>query len=141
MTPDDYAAVFALWAHSPGVGLRALDDDEASIRRFLARNPRTCFVAEDADGAMIGVLLAGNDGRRGYVYHTCVRPDRRGDGVGRTLAERMIAAMRAEGIRKIALVAFARNEGGNAFWQRLGFTAREDLTYRDLSLDDQNVDL
>ena len=57
--------------------------------------------------------------------------DGQGGGVGRALVGRAMDALRAQGIRKATLVAFARNELGNAFWQRMGFAARGDLTYRD----------
>jgi hypothetical protein len=43
-------------------------------------------------------------------------------------------ALQAEGISKVALVVFGRNEGGNAFWEHLGFTARPDLNYCDKAL-------
>ena len=44
--------------------------------------------------------------------------------------------MKAQGITKVALVAFKKNEGGNAFWERQGFTVRDDLNYRNLALVD-----
>lgn len=140
MRPEDYAAVYALWRESQGVGLRALDDSEPRIAYFLQRNPDTCFVAED-EGALVGVILAGQDGRRGFIYHTCVKPARRCAGIGTALARRVQDAMRDMGILKLALVAYERNERGNAFWERMGFTTRPDLTYRDCSLNDANVNL
>ena len=83
------------------------------------------------DGTLLGGILCGHDGRRGHIYHTAVDASARGNGIGRALVQSAMAALRAEGIRKATLVAFARNEIGNAFWQRMGFSAREDLTYRD----------
>ena len=80
------------------------------------------------------MILAGNDGRRGYIYHTAVRPDHRRGGIGRSLAEAALEALRRLGIHKVALVVFGRNEGGNAFWARMGFTEREDLVYRNRAL-------
>ena len=76
-------------------------------------------------------LRQGDDGRRGHIYHTAVAQSARKQGVGRALVGRAMDALRAQGIRKATLVAFARNELGNAFWQRMGFAARGDLTYRD----------
>lgn len=118
---------------TPGMGLNTTDDSRAGIARFLARNPDTCFAAVD-DGRIVGAILAGNDGRRGYIYHTAVRSDMRGRGIGRGLVERALAALEKEGISKVALVAFSRNVDGNAFWQRMGFEARKDLTYRNRAL-------
>ena len=99
------------------------------IEKFLRRNPKTCFVAEE-DGEIAGAILAGNDGRRGYIYHTAVNPDFRNQGIGTALVEAAMAALKALDINKVALVVFSKNRDGNAFWEKLGFTARDDLVYR-----------
>ena len=117
------------------MGLNSVDDSREGIARYLARNPGTCFVAEE-EGKILGVIMAGHDGRRGFIYHAAVSPQQRGAGIGRMLAERALEALRAEGISKAALVAFTRNEMGNAFWEKLGFEARCDLTYRSCALVD-----
>lgn len=133
MTIDDYDAVYALWLSCAGMGLNDLDDSRAGIEKFLQRNPDTCFVAEEA-GEIIGVILAGNDGRRGYIYHTSVSPSSRGRGIGSKLVHAALSALKNCGIHKVALVAFSRNITGNAFWEKQGFTVREDLIYRNLAL-------
>ena len=133
MTPEDYSSVYGLWTRCAGMGLNDLDDSEEGIRRYLERNPATCFVAEE-DGQIAGVILSGHDGRRGYIYHTAVAPAWRGQGIGGQLAEAALGALRDAGIAKVALVAFSRNEAGNAFWERMGFTARDDLIYRNRTL-------
>ena len=133
MRLDDYDAVYALWLSCRGMGLNSVDDSREGIARYLARNPNTCFVAEKA-GKLLGVIMAGHDGRRGYIYHAAVSPDARGAGIGRELASAALEALSAEGISKAALVAFTRNEEGNAFWEKLGFEARRDLTYRSRAL-------
>ena len=132
MTDGDYDAVYALWRACAGMGLNDLDDSREGIARFLARNPETCLVA--ADPEPVGVLLAGHDGRRGHIYHTAVRPDRQGQGIGTRLVGAVLEAFRAQGIHKVSLVVFARNAAGNGFWERRGFAAREDLVYRDRAL-------
>ena len=137
MHMGDYDSVFALWSATSGMGMRSLDDSCEGIARFLLRNPSTCFVAEE-DGAPVGVILCGHDGRRGYIYHTAVAKSARGHGIGRALVEAVKSALIDEGINKVALVAFASNEGGNNFWERLGFTARGDLVYRNLTLNEDN---
>jgi len=125
----DYDAVFALWNACEGVGLNELDDSREGIDKFLKRNPDTCFAAEE-NGEIIGVIMAGNDGRRGYIYHTAVNPNCRGRKIGAALVEAAVDALRKEGISKTALVVFNTNGIGNAFWERMGFTVREDLIYR-----------
>ena len=133
MTIEDYDSVYALWLSCKGMGLNDLDDSREGILRFLERNPNTCFTAEE-DGRIVGVIIAGNDGRRGYIYHTAVSPDYRKRGIGSALVDRAISALKALGINKAALVVFSRNEDGNAFWGRQGFTLRNDLCYRNRAL-------
>jgi len=133
MTPADYAGVYALWMSCPGMGLNDVDDSERGIRCYLERNPGTCFAAVEGD-RLVGAVLSGHDGRRGYIYHTAVAPDWQRQGIGGKLVEAALDALRSAGITKVALVVFSRNEAGNAFWAKMGFTAREDLTYRNRTL-------
>lgn len=133
MNIDDYDAVYALWLSCPGMGLNDIDDSRAGIGKYLKRNPNTCFVAVE-DGRVVGAILAGHDGRRGYISHTAVAPNHQRRGIGAQLVEAALDGFKAEGIAKVALVAFARNESGNAFWERQGFTVREDLIYRNRAL-------
>lgn len=133
MCIDDYDRIYDLWIHTPGMGLNNLDDSWEGIAAYLKRNPNTCFVAE-GEGALVGVILAGHDGRRGFIYHTTVHPDYRSQGIGRCLVEHALKALEKEGIHKVALVVFARNEGGNAFWERMGFIRRDDIAYRNKNI-------
>ena len=129
MTINDYEAVYALWMSCAGMGLNNLDDSKEGIDKFLKRNPETCFFAEK-ENDIVGVIIAGNDGRRGYIYHTAVCPECRKQGIGKALVEQAMEALKNCGINKAALVVFGRNANGNAFWERMGFSAREDLVYR-----------
>ncbi|MGN0667428.1 MAG: GNAT family N-acetyltransferase [Huintestinicola sp.] len=133
MQPQDYKKVYSLWLSCSGMGLNDMDDSEEGIAKFLQRNPDTCFVA--VNGTQIaGVILVGSDGRRGYIYHTAVHPDFRHNGIGRRLVEKALSALEDIGINKAALVVFRHNENGNEFWEKLGFTVRDDLTYRNKAL-------
>lgn len=133
MTIEDYDAVYKLWISTPGMGLNTTDDSREGIAQYLRRNPSTSFVAEE-EGKIVGVLLAGHDGRRGFIHHTAVLPEYRNRGIARTLAKSALDALEKEGIHKVALVVFGRNEDGNAFWEKVGFTSREDLVYRNKSI-------
>lgn len=133
LTIDDYDKMYALWLSCKGMGLNDTDDSREGIRRFLDRNPDTCFGAYEAD-MLIGVILAGNDGRRGFIYHTAVSPEHRGKGVGTALVNAALEALGRLGITKTALVVFGKNEVGNAFWEKQGFTVRNDLVYRNRAL-------
>ena len=129
MTIADYDAVFALWLNTPGMGLNTTDDSREGIEKYLKRNPNSCFVAE-VDGKIVGVIMAGHDGRRGFIHHTAVLPEYRNQGIAKQLVEHAIAALDAEGIQKVGLVAFQTNEIGNGFWERVGFDRRDDIVYR-----------
>lgn len=134
MSIGDYTNAYALWLSCPGIGLHPADDSREGIARFLDRNPETCFVAE-ADGRLIGTIMAGNDGRRGYIYHTAVHPNYRGRGIGSALVQAAIQALERLGIGKAALVVLETNADGNVFWEKQGFTVRTDLTYRNKTLE------
>ena len=133
MRQEDYPGVYDLWIRTPGMGLNTTDDSAEGIARYLKRNPSTSFVAEE-DGRIVGAILAGHDGRRGYFYHTAVSEAHRGRGIGRALAEAAADALQKEGISKAALVVFQRNGAGNGFWEHLGFEERTDLSYRNKCL-------
>lgn len=133
MTMDDYEDVYQLWINTPGMGLNDVDDSPEGIEKYLKRNPNTCFVAKQS-GRVVGVILSGHDGRRGYIHHTAVAMDKRENGIGTALMESALKALKKEGISKVALVAFSKNKIGNDFWEKRGFHAREDLVYRNKAL-------
>ncbi|MGN0674847.1 MAG: GNAT family N-acetyltransferase [Oscillospiraceae bacterium] len=133
MTIADYDSIYDLWINTPGMGLNNIDDSRDGIEKFLRRNPETCFVAE-ADGKIVGVIICGNDGRRGYIYHTAVLPDYRKQRIASALVKSALSALEREGICKAALVVFEKNSLGNAFWESLGFTTRDDLVYRNKTI-------
>lgn len=135
MTMEDYPGVYDLWINTPGMGLNETDDSRDGIEKYLKRNPTSCFVAED-HGKIIGVLMAGHDGRRGFIHHTAVLGEYRNQGIATKLVEKAMNALDKEGINKVALVAFERNELGNAFWENIGFVVRNDLVYRNKNIHD-----
>ena len=133
MQISDYDSIYNLWINTPGMGLNSVDDSKEGIEKFLKRNPATCFVAEK-DGKIVGVIMAGNDGRRGFIYHMAVLPEFRGKHVAKTLVKNAMAALEKEGITKVALVVFEKNKNGNGFWEKIGFTVRNDLIYRNKTI-------
>lgn len=135
MSIEDYEDVYALWTSCSGMGLNNLDDSKEGIDKYLKRNPTTSFVAED-DGKIVGVIMAGHDGRRGYIHHTAVLPSYRNRGIAKRLVDAAVNALDEEGINKIGLVAFAKNEIGNGFWEKMGFSVRDDLVYRNKNIHD-----
>jgi ribosomal protein S18 acetylase RimI-like enzyme len=130
-TFEDYAEVRSLWERCEGVGLSE-DDSRVGIHAYLDRNPGMSFVAVE-DRAIVGAVLAGHDGRRGYLHHLAVHPDYRRRGIGRQLVEQCAAALGEAGIRKCHLFIFNHNSGGIAFWKSTGWTLRTDISVMSLT--------
>ena len=138
MTMDDYEEVYKLWKKIHGFGIRSIDDSREGIERFIKRNPTTSIVAE-LDGKIVGSILCGHDGRRGCFYHVCVDENYRRRGIGKTMVVHAMEELRKEKINKVSLIAFTKNDIGNAFWNQIGWTKREDLNYYDFTLNEENI--
>lgn len=136
MSIDDYEAVYTLWANTPNMGLRSLDDSKEGIAMFLRRNPETCFVALDGE-AVVGVILCGHDGRRAYIYHTVVRSDYRKQGIGTALINAAVFALQNEGITRVCLNVMEVNEGGKQFWKNRGWEKKDFLGFYSKSITDK----
>ena len=121
----DYDDAVALWQATEGMGLSAADAPER-IAAYLARNPGMSFTARE-DGLLVGAVLCGHDGRRGYLHHLAVRADRRGQGIGSELARRALEALAAAGIDKCHLFVIRDNQAGAAFWRKVGWVERDDI--------------
>ena len=137
MTIEDYDGIYDLWINTPGMGLNSTDDSREGIEKYIKRNPTSCFVAEDND-KIVGVIIAGHDGRRGYIYHTAVLPAYRKQEIAKRLVDSVMSALDAEGINKVALVVFKKNELENGFWENIGFINRDDLVYRNKNIHELN---
>ncbi|GAA4503784.1 GNAT family N-acetyltransferase [Pseudaeromonas paramecii] len=125
MQLEDYDAVLALWQDSSGMTLREADSRQ-NIGAYLAKNPGLSFVVE-ADGQLLGAVLVGTDGRRGYLQHLAVRPSAQGRGVGRTLVQAAIDALADQGIAKTHLFVHTDNPSAQAFYDRLGWHPRDEV--------------
>lgn len=138
MEKSDYDQVKALWMTISGFGIRSMDDSRAGVEKFLDRNPG-CSVVAELDGKIIGSILCGHDGRRGCLYHVCVNKNYRKQGIGKSMVVFAMQALKEEGINKVSLIAFTKNDIGNAFWKEIGWTKREDLNYYDFTLNEANI--
>ena len=138
MTMEDYDQVKELWNSIQGFGIRSMDDSREGVARFLKRNPTTSVVAEE-DGKVVGAILCGHDGRRGCLYHVCVHKDYRMRGIGKSMVAFAMEALKKEEINKVSLIAFTKNDIGNAFWKEIAWTKREDLNYYDFTLIEKNI--
>lgn len=133
MTIADYDRVYELWMSCKNMGFNDVDDSKDGIARFLERNPKTSFVAIEEE-KIIGIILGGHDGRRGYIYHMSVAENYRKKGIASSLLEKCLESFKNEKISKVALLVFKYNQVGNAFWEKHGFVLREDINYRNKAL-------
>lgn len=120
---DDYEAVAALWGRLPGMG-RIETREELAM--FLDRNPQLSQVVR-SQGQLVGAVLAGHDGRRGYLYHLAVAPEHRRQGLARRLVDCCLERLAAFGLHRCGLQVYRANESGMEFWRRAGWTERDDV--------------
>ena len=125
MSITDYDEVMALWQRTEGMGLRPADERQ-HIARYLERNPGFSFVAWEGD-RLVGAVLCGHDGRRGYLQHLAVDRAYRRQGIGRALVDRALAALRAVHINKCHLFVLKTNIQAVDFWENGGWFQRDDL--------------
>jgi len=137
LTAADYDELFSLWnqVEQTKRALNPVDDTLEGITRYIKRNPTTCFAAIK-DEKNVGAILTGHDGRRAIIHHLCVHPNFQRLGIARTLVEMAEAALKNEGIQKIFGLVFKDNETANSFWERMGYSLRTNLNYRNKSLND-----
>jgi len=136
MTINDYEELFIMWKNTPNMGLRSLDDSKKGISCFLKRNPNTNFVAYE-DDKLVGAILSGHDGRRGYIYHTVVLPEYRGRGIASSLVETVMEALRKEDITRVCLNVMETNEQGKKFWTNRGWEKKDFLGFYSKAITDQ----
>lgn len=128
MSMNDYQDLITMWKRTPNMGLRSLDDSQEGISAFLKRNPKTSFTAYE-DGRLVGAILCGHDGRRGYIYHTVVLPEYRKRGIGASLVKMAVKALQEEGISRVCLNVTETNEQGKRFWIENGWEKKEFLGF------------
>jgi ribosomal protein S18 acetylase RimI-like enzyme len=125
MAVGDLEAVSALWNNTEGVGMNE-SDGPGQIRAFLDRNPGLSLVARDGT-RLVGAVLCGHDGRRGFLYHLAVLPEYRKRGVGRAMVELCLDALGALGLLRCNILIYVDNHSGEQFWKRGGWYDRNEL--------------
>ncbi len=132
MTPADIPEALAIWQETPGVSLSVGDSPEA-LTAYLQRNDGCSFVAR-VDEDLVGVVLAGHDGRRGYLHHVTVVSAYRRQGIARAMVERCLEELRRQGITRVHLFVAANNHEGQKFWKQIGWRERSDLNLMSITL-------
>lgn len=119
----DQAAVVALWNESLPPNAPH-NDPASSIRRKREYEQDLFFVAE-VNGEVVGAVMGGYDGHRGWIYSVAVRPEFRRQGIGRALLTEMERALVRRGCLKINLQVRTSNRDVIAFYEKLGFVVEE----------------
>jgi putative acetyltransferase len=125
MMIGDYDKMIALWQESDGVELSNADSRE-NIAYFLERNPGLSLVAYHEE-QLVGTVLCGHDGRRGYLHHLAVSVSHRRQGIGQELARRTLACLKQKDIDKCHIFVVKKNREGIAFWKQTGWEERVTL--------------
>jgi ribosomal protein S18 acetylase RimI-like enzyme len=97
------------------------------INGLLAARPESLLVAE-IDGALVGAVIAGWDGVRGWIYHLAVAPAHRRRGIATRLMRGAEATLRAVGCPKINLQVRATNQSVVAFYRALGYQLEDRIS-------------
>jgi ribosomal protein S18 acetylase RimI-like enzyme len=116
---DDYAVVHVLWQRGD-LWMRPSDGLEAT-RLKMTRDPGLFLVARSADGRVVGTVMGGWDGRRAYVYHLAVAPERRREGVADALMDELEERFRKLGALKAKLQILVENEASKAYFAHRGY--------------------
>jgi ribosomal protein S18 acetylase RimI-like enzyme len=127
MVSRDLSDIITLWDSTEGIGLHKADDDTIeSLSKFLDHNPGLSFIAK-WDNKIVGAVLCGYDGRRGYLHHLAVDKNYRKNGIGKELVNSCINALKELGIKKCNLFLFENNTEGEMFYHQIGWHTRSDL--------------
>ncbi|HWQ45386.1 MAG TPA: GNAT family N-acetyltransferase [Longilinea sp.] len=121
----DHSEAMDIWQRTPGIGITKSDGAQETLF-FLERNPGLSWAAR-VDGELVGTILCGHDGRRGFIYHLAVKKEFRHQGIGRTLVERAIDGLKAIGIPRCHIFVYADNKHGAEFWKEMGWRFRLEL--------------
>lgn len=135
----DYDEVFALWQGCDGIGLHDFEDSREGVALYLDRNPEMSFVARK-EGRLVGAVLCGHDGRRGYLNHLAVHPEFRRHGIARILVDMCLSELRNCRIRQCNIVVFRDNTSGREMWSRLSWIERDSLVRMQCSTVKETVD-
>ncbi len=135
LSEADLTQVVELWERTEHLGMSSADSPDA-LRRFLRRNEGLSVVARvaasddqtTAQSTIVGAVLVGHDGRRGYLYHLAVDPAVRRRGVAARIVAEARRTLASEGIERCHIMVYAENRTGRAIWRRLGWRDRHDIS-------------
>jgi ribosomal protein S18 acetylase RimI-like enzyme len=115
----DVPAVLAFWASAAEDAHRPVDT-AAALAALVDRDPDALILAE-AESTLVGTVVAGWDGWRCHLYRLAVAPDRRGEGIGRTLVDAAEQRFRALGGTRADAMVLDDNAQAHGLWRALGY--------------------
>ncbi|MFZ1322621.1 MAG: GNAT family N-acetyltransferase [Ignavibacteria bacterium] len=113
------------WETTDGIKL-TIGDSKEELESYLKRNKGMSFICKNKDD-LIGTILCGHDGRRGFIYHLAVHKDYRKENIATTLIEMSLDQLRSAGIKRCMIMADEVNESGKSFWLKMNWRKRDDL--------------
>jgi ribosomal protein S18 acetylase RimI-like enzyme len=122
---DDIPALVGLWE---ACGLTRPWNDPARDARLAIEGATSAILGLRDGGTLIGSVMTGFDGHRGWVYYLAVAPARRREGLGHHLMDAAEAWLRARGVPKLQLMVRASNEEALGFYEALGLERQEVVT-------------
>lgn len=120
---SDQPAVIALW--NEVLPDSAPHNDPATAIRKKIEEERDLFFVADVDGEVVGTVMGGYDGHRGWIYSVAVKPQQRRQGIGGKLLRRLEAALTERGCLKVNLQVRSSNSEVIAFYETLGYAVEE----------------
>lgn len=124
---DEIPAAIALW-QAAGLA-HPWNDSARDIELALGCPTATILAAHDEAGALVGTVMAGFDGHRGWLYSLAVADSQRGKGVGGALVRTAEEWLKEQGAPVIRLMVRADNEGVGAFYDSIGYERGEFLVF------------
>lgn len=124
--PGDTAAVISLWRACELT--RPWNNPELDIQRKLAVNDELFLVADD-DGLIVGSIMGGYEGHRGWINYLAVSPTVQKQGLGRDLMSAVETRLLNLGCPKINLQVRTGNDAVIAFYEAIGYSNDECVSF------------
>lgn len=121
MEKCDLEESISFWSSMPGIKLQESgEDSQEGLSSFLDRNHGLSYTAK-LSGRIVGTVMCGHDGRRGFIYHLAVAPELRRKGIAKRLLEMPLEGLGKAGIPKCTLFVLNDNAVGKAFYESAGW--------------------
>ncbi|MBE2218410.1 MAG: GNAT family N-acetyltransferase [Ignavibacteria bacterium] len=134
MNLDHYDEAAQLWKENLGL---SPNDTKDSISAYLKRNQNMSYICKlDPEGGLVGAILAGHDGRHGYIYHLAVKKDHRRKGIAKNLVILSKEALQIAGMLRINIGLDRSSPEAAGFWLNSGWRKLESLDFYSISLKD-----